>query len=158
MAQPMPESVKSVRVGVALPAAATPKSAKFEIKIGDDEVMILQAMEYSWYGTLQVGQNLVVAGLWRKSDEHPPGQIAENAGSPDMIWNRNEAISFVAESADAGRSGFVTFPRPLVLIRPPRLLLLTLTVTAVQYEARLYYALRRVSSDDLARLMVKDHA
>jgi len=155
--KPMPESVKSMWVGIPLANPGT-SDRRFDIKLGCKEVIVALAIDYSWIGSPTIGTDVVAAALWRKSDTIPAGTIWDNADSPDMVWNRTEALNVVAESIRAGFADHIAFPRPIALIRPPRLWVETQVVTGVTYEARLYYLIREINDEDLAKLMVKDHA
>ncbi len=157
MAQPMPESVKSVRVGTNA-VQAVMKGFKFEVLIAPDEVMILLAIDYWYHQANAVGVNIVEIGLWRKSDTDCHNTIFDGCSSPDMVFSRMTSDLAVAESIKMGDSAFITLPWPLVLIRPPRLMLKTTNITALLLDFRLWYLLRKVNDVDLAKLMVKDHA
>ena len=157
MAQPMPESVKSTRVGVPGIQAAK-KGFKFPCLIAPDEVMILLAIDYWWHSILAVGNNVMQFGIWRKSDADCPSSIFASGGSPDMIFSRVEKTLHVAESIKQGDRDFITLPWPMVLIRPPRLMVETAVMTSFVLDMRLWYLLRNVNDVDLAKLMVKDHA
>lgn len=155
MAQPMPESVKVARVGFAV--QGTIGGATFPIIMGRDEVIILMALAYWWRGTLAAGENRMELGLWRKSDVANDPAIVPYSDHTDMIWGTVSSSEMVAESLKNSDDDFVTFPWPMVLIRPPRLLARALIMTSPLVEARLYYHTREVSDIELAKLMVKDH-
>lgn len=132
----------------------------FDIKIGPKEVMILMGLHYWWYGTLQIGDNVAHLGLWRKTDSDPSATVWSSGAFQDMMWHRVTCISEGAagESVVSGDAAEITFPYPIVLIRSPRALIEVQTVINVAWSMRLYYLLREVSNEELAKLMVKDHA
>ncbi len=157
MAQPMPESVKTARVGINGPVNVL-SGFKFEVNIAPDEVMILLAIDY-WYNYVSaVGANEIQHALWRKSETDAPNTIFDAGGSPDMLFSRIDKVIQIAESLKTADKEFISLPWPLILIRPPRLMCRTVAVTAFTLEWRLWYLLRKVNDVDLARLMVKDHA
>ena len=154
MAQ-LSETVKMTRIGVVL-ASPGAEGYAFNINIASDEIMVLQSLYHWWTGTFVAGINTAEFTLWRKTDSNPPGYGFDD--SPDIVWHTRYKINFVTESINQGNDGYITFPSPLVLIRPPRLYVRTTTMTGANLEMRLYYILRKVSDIDLAKLMVKDHA
>jgi len=153
----MPESVKWVAVHqyIATPTGET--GFAFNLKLADDEVMMLLALHYWWSGVLAAGNGSVTLALWRKTDTDPSNVFDED-DSPDMIWSEKHGLKWVTESLVASKARDITFPWPIVLIRPPRAIIGTGLFTAMRVTMRLYYTLREVREEDLARLMVKDHA
>lgn len=142
----------------ALPTGALEGHA-FDVKLGDNEVMILKAMHYWWYGLLQPGINVGHFGLWRKTDSDPPANVWVSGAKTDMVWHGLAGVLYaVGQSIRATEGETITFPDPLVLIRPPRLVMIMELVQAVNWSMRIYYVLRKVSDEQLAKLMVKDHA
>jgi hypothetical protein len=154
----LPETVKSIEVHALISEAAPLEGHKYDIKIARDEVMVLLSLYYWWYGVLNAGANTVNIGLWRKTDSNPPVGIWAAGALEDMVWSKQETVQFVTESVKASSSEHVIFPRPIVLIRPPRLLLRTSFITGVAFSVRLYYQLVNVTPEELTKLMVKDHA
>lgn len=153
----MPESVKT-SYQVIIQAAPSPKEGSpFQILIGHDEVMVLLGLHYFWTMGFGAGNNVVDIGLWRKTDTDPTRSIPEETGD-DMIWSEEATVLFVTESISSSEHREFIFPKPLVLIRAPRLMWRYTVGTDFVLGMRLYYELREVTEVELAKLMIKDHA
>lgn len=153
----LPETIKSI-IAVYSAIEAVKVGKRFELALGPNEVMVVLAIDYNFHGTVAAGNNVIRWGLWRKTDALPAGSIHALAGSQDMIFSRISSAEFVTESLASSGDGFITLPWPLVLIRPPQLLYRTSDYATMSLMVRLWYVLHEVSNDELAKLMVKDHA
>ena len=151
----LPESVKVARAGMSV--ALTLEGTPFPMHLGDNEVAILLSLYYWWYGALGAGSNNAGMGLWRKTDSDPPGGDLLTDHT-DMLWNIIESVEFVTESVVASGKDHIIFPWPLVLIRPPRLMTWMQVFASLRVEVRLFYLIQEISDEELAKLMVKDHA
>lgn len=154
----LPESVKSTEVNGFIAAGGALEGHAFDVKLADDEVMILKQLQYWWYSTLVAGANIVHFGLWRKTDSDPPANIWDTGEAQSMVWHRLMS-TFYAAAASVDPNGFDTidFPYPIILIRAPRCMVMTQTMTNFAWSMRLYYSLYKVTARELAELMVKDH-
>ncbi|MBA7687601.1 hypothetical protein ES703_96065 [subsurface metagenome] len=152
MAQALPESVKMVRAQLSLDTSMG--GVKFPIHLGDDEVAVLLSLYWYWSMAATAGYNIVQLGLWRKTDTDPAAMESEHT---DMIWEGVSALSYVTESLQLSGSEHIILPWPLILVRAPRLVGLRIGAIAAVYM-RLYYLIQKVSDEELAKLMVKDHA
>ncbi|MBA7682112.1 hypothetical protein ES703_90458 [subsurface metagenome] len=149
----LPESVKIARVELPLDLALS--GSPFPVNMGHDEIMVLLSLYCTWEMTATAGYDIVRFGLWRKSDTDP---VAMRTDHTDMIWETSDVRLFVTESMAFSSREHIVFPHPLVLIRPPRLVGLRVQTAGAHVDMRLYHIIRKVSSDELAKLMVKDHA
>lgn len=149
----LPESVKIARAG--LPLALTLEGLPFPVNLGQNEVMVLLSLYYTFEITVTVGFCTTRFGLWRKTDTNPAAMQTDHT---DMIWETGDARVYVNESTESSDREHVIFPWPLILIRPPRLVGLRIQADASHVDMRLYYLIQKVSDEKLAELMVKDHA
>ncbi len=153
MAQPMPESVKVAPARLALDTGI--KGVVFPMKLGVNEVAILLSLYYAAEMSGTAGYNILRYGLWRKSDTDPAAMEDDHT---DMIWETADVNMFITESISFLTKEHVVFPWPLTLIRAPRLVGLRSNTVGGSINMRLYYLTRTVKDEDLAKLMVKDHA
>ena len=151
----LPESVKTCRTGIETTTSKT--GSPFPMTLGTDEIAILLSFYYWWRGVVAAGNNVINIGLWRKTDTDSPS-AGLTIDHTDMVWNLCENINFVTESVKQSGKEHVILPYPLVLIRAPRLEAYRSTFTAVAVEMRLFYFIEKVTDEELAKLMVKDHA
>lgn len=128
----------------------------FGLKLGDKEVMAVWSMYYWAILGLAAGASQVWMGLWRKTDSNP--ETADWTRKSDFLWDRICSHHFITESLEADDSEQVGFDPPLVLIRAPRLVARRSTAASGTVKMRLYYTIEKVTDEELARLMVKDHA
>ena len=149
----LPESVKIARVELALELALG--GLPFPVNLGQDEVMVLLSLYYTFEVTATAGYDIVRFGLWRKSDVNP---VAMRTDHTDMIWETSDVRLFITESLSFSGREHVIFPWPLILIRSPRLVGLRAQTAGAHVDMRLYYLIQKVSDEKLAELMVKDHA
>jgi len=153
---PLPESVK-VALATFVPDA-TVTGDTFDMNLGINEVAVMLSLYYWWKGVPAAGGNFCRMAIWRKSDEkYDPAGLVFNRHT-DIIWDLMEIYNFVTESVWCGGKGHVIFPWPVILIRPPRLLAQVALMTTPIVSARIYYLIQKVSDEELAKLMVKDHA
>ena len=148
----LPESVKIARAQLNLDTSL--EGAKFPVYLGDDEVAVLLSIYYYWSMAATAGFNVAQFGLWRKTDTDPAAMESDHT---DMIWEGVSALSYVTESLQLSGSEHIILPWPLILVRAPRLVGLRIGAIAAVYM-RLYYLIQKVSDEELAKLMVKDHA
>jgi len=153
MGNQLPETVKIARADLAGVTALV--GTPFPMNLGVNEVAILLSFYWSAIGTPVAGTNLGYIGLWRKTDADPAAIMVVHT---DMIWSLRVQILHVAETVRSSWHEHVILPWPLILIRAPRLIGLSDTFTAVTIQMRLFYTIQKVSDEELAKLMVKDHA
>ena len=153
MSDQLPETVKIAWAELSLDTSIS--GSPFPLHLGVNEVAILLSFYYHWRGGSGVGDNLASVGIWRKTDTDPTGIFIAHT---DMIWTLSEGNRFIAESVWQSGKEHVILPWPLVLIRAPRLVGLREIFTSVTVDMRLFYIIQKVSDEELAKLMVKDHA
>ncbi|MBA7678312.1 hypothetical protein ES703_86585 [subsurface metagenome] len=150
----LPESVKTSRVSIA--ADTSMGGVPFPMHLGDNEVAVLLSIWYFWYGAPTAASNIVYFGLWRKTDSDPS---AMGTAHTDMLWRLSEhVLSAVGGTVRTSGKGHVILPWPLILIRPPRLVGLRAAFASATVDMQLFYTIQKVSDEELAKLMVKDHA
>jgi len=148
------ESLKSI--GIDDLGSLTITGVKAPIGLGNDEIIELMALDYNLaVSNMGVGSNSVCLGLYRKSEKLPRG-IGYNEDS-DMIWSLRWRQRFVTESLEASKNGHIAFPSSIMLIRPPQMVHRYSGYTGLVVHLRLYYKIRRVSKEEIAKLMLKDH-
>lgn len=151
--QRMPESVKMASARLSLDTGVT--GVVFPLRLGMNEVAVLLSLYYAGYMLPTAGYNVLMFGLWRKSDTDPPAMESDHT---DMLWETVDSRQYTTESLSFTVREHVIFPQPLALLRAPRLVGTRLNTTAAYINMRLFYFNRTVSDEELARLMVKDHA
>jgi len=149
----LPESVKIARARLSLDVSLA--GVPFPLNLGTNEVAILLSFYYHWFGVATAAANTIYMGIWKKTDTNPP---VISTSHTDMIWNLIETLTFVTESLKQSGKEHVILPQPLVLVRAPRLVGFHASFTSATLEMRLFYRIQRVSDEELAKLMVKDHA
>ena len=149
----LPETVKISRQ--ELVSVTTKVGTPFPMNLGPNEVIVLLSFYWNIIGSMNAGVNIGYMGLWRKTDSNPPAMVT---GHTDMIWSIRVQNYFTTESVISSWNEHVILPWPLVLIRPPRLIGLATVMTGVSMEMRLFHIIQEVTDEELAKLMVKDHA
>lgn len=147
------ETLKTKAVNITPSAIET--GVKFDIPLGNLEVIELKSLFYSTDGSLAAGLNQIIFGLYRKSDVLSMAGIMGD--EDDIIWNTKLSTQFVTESLKCGWSKMIHFPNQLILIRPPSLIAQQNVITVYHLLVRLYYIIRRVSKDEWTKLLIKDH-
>lgn len=137
------------------PLSLIEEGKKFNINLGDSEVIELKSLYYCTGGDLGVGLNQITFGLYRKSDVSSMSGIMKDEA--DIIWSTRLTTKFVTESLKCGWTDMIHFPSPLILIRPPSIIAQESVITVYSLLVRIYYLIRRVSKVEMAKLMMKDH-
>lgn len=147
----LPESVKVAKVKRPITSASTLYYDEIPIKPNLDEIALLLGIKWIVYNS---GANTVYCLLWKKSAPKTDSLIlTSNFYSEDVIDYHLIAVAGV--NSDVKQ---YALPYPLVLLRCPQLVTYasvgstTGTVTVV-----CWYVTQKVSKEELARLMVKDH-
>lgn len=125
---------------------------------GEDEVALLLATNWLLVNTVA---NRIEALIWRKAHPATKGNIfAQFVIEEDVIdYEQNFMVSTTAAGEWQGTvARYKVYPQPLVLIRPPQLVTVGLVGTSGLVVVTCYYTLQRVTDEQLAKLMVKDHA
>jgi hypothetical protein len=129
---------------------------KFNLNVGDKEVIEVRSLYcYMAVMGLTAGCNSVYLGLYRKSEKLPKNIGYKDDG--DMIWSTRWQRHFVTESVGSSKSEYIIFPKPIILLRPPQLVHQYNNFVSVVVQMRLYYTIKKLSSQELAKLMIKDH-
>lgn len=149
----LPETVKIARVGLS--ATTNFEGDRAPINLGRDEVVLLMSLYYWWSAFLSAGENIINIGLWKRTDTDPPAVLTDHT---DLIWSTRHVKKFVTESVSASGNELIHFPKPLILIRPPRVIASRAIATSATVDVRLFYQILKVSKDQMAMLMMKDHA
>lgn len=135
---------------------------KIPIYPGKDEVAILlsykiQAIPGGIGPTLAAGYL-----LWRKSDKDWP---APTLDSERILQQKGVIAGGILHWDGVGGSGgnlseSFMFPYPIVLVRPPQLVMEVFNNTGDDVDILLqaYYLIEKVSKAELQEIMVKDHA
>lgn len=159
------ETVKVARTGLAA-LTLDDAQGKIEIYCGKGEVALLLAIRCGIFPDMAtIASARGYFALWRKSDKE-----IEGLGNTSTYWQSKDDLIYWdiigwyrEDAANAhGSSGIVQFksfylPKPLVLIRAPRFTLYSNCPSTVSGYMDLYYTNVKVSKDELAKLMVKDH-
>lgn len=144
-------------VAIIRPYPGIVKGKRFNIVLGNQEGIVLKALTYN-FDVPEVGSQIMESGLYRKSDKNPDS-IWDSEDS-DIIWATRDVNHFVAESFLRSVGKMIHFPDSIILIRPPRLITRLPNVLPGNpngYVMRLYYHIKKLSKDDLTKLMIKDH-
>lgn len=147
------ESLKTV-LNFIVPSGAV-KGVKFDINLGNNEVIILEALYYSHNMVPAVGMNATSLGLYRKSEKLPVTIFSNN--DSDLIWSNKDVGKFVVETMKVSWSEMIYFPLGFTLIRPPQLLGQFTGGASDGIMMRLYYRIKKISDAEMAKLMLKDH-
>lgn len=130
---------------------------KFALNLGKNEVAELLAIYQ--HANMAAVDHVIRYGVYRKSDSAPV--LADHdATSEDNNWILISAI----HSGAATYLGPIIFdkmikmPPGIVLVRSPRLVVESLQAILVVFVLTLYYRVKTVSNDELAKLMVKYHS
>lgn len=162
----MLETVKVALAGGVTISSA--KQVKIPIALGDLEVALLHKIRVVCDQSQSASAWVMNWALWRKSDaDYTAGKeirvinVAEHgdfiaAGSIMNQYNLQGAAGLAQGRYNL--SDDFTFPKPMVVIRPPQILVKTAGTSGFIFGVLLYYTTLEVSKDELARLMVKDHA
>ncbi|MBA7681229.1 hypothetical protein ES703_89566 [subsurface metagenome] len=125
---------------------------------GEKEVALLLAT--NWLLVSPVA-NRLEGLIWKKAHPAVKANIfTQYVQEEDVIdYEQTFIISTTAEGIWQGSIGrYKAYPQPLVLIRPPQLVTIGLVMTSGIVVVTCYYVFQRVTDEQLAKLMVKDHA
>lgn len=154
----MPESVKVLTLAGRTENTQV-GSTRIDWALGRNEIAIMLGIRVVFQNDIGLDNDLNWA-IFRKSEAEPP---------PTLILYAQQALSdFVAGgriATDISGPGLnalncsddFLFPYPLVLIRPSQFLTESKS-SLVEWVAYLYYLTQEVTDEQLAKLMVKDHA
>lgn len=146
----LPETVKIEKVSLTCDGNVV--TAKADWGIGPKEVAVLLAVRFI-VDTLP--DNAVWFWALNRKSQGQPSEItmAETAGLTDIIaGGGGSTLTKVGQFCAAED---FTFPYPVILLRPSQIMVEG--TTGITCGAYLYYLVERVSDEDLAKLMVKDH-
>lgn len=158
----LPQQVIIARRAIAIVGASTLEAYEIPLGLGEDEVAIVLAAKLAHRGasTAHVQQ-----WLSRRSTKKIPTDLtwANEAGS----WQDDGSVfdwfaSFKTEHTAVGVENrsceeYKVYPYPIVLIRDPSMLVFS-NMATVLCTVILYYLIEKVTNEQLAKLMVKDHA
>lgn len=153
--QKLIESVKVSRAFV-INTAAEQIAAKFKINMGRNEVVILLA--YYLQVVFSAAAQTIFGGIYRKSEvvDSDPG-TTEAVEDENWVHWASWAAGLAAFTGNTTQKEYFQLPYPMVLIRPPQLVMDNQQAASVSMNGTLYYVTERLSDIEIAKLMVKDH-
>lgn len=160
----LPATVKVAGVSLYVPAAATVYGVKLPVHMGKNEILVVLAARFVFEPTTSEHDMMILWGMWRKSEAtwpHTTLSILNLAEEADIV-----ASGGMVQASSVGATGIsigtitedFVFPYPLVLIRAPQILFESPDNSEFPVGLWVYYLTQRVTDDELAALMVKDHA
>lgn len=155
----LPETVKVAHWYLAVSTGVVVSRAQIQgMGIGKNEVAILLGLKWIIDSDLS-GVNFVLRmALWRKSDvawQYGNLQQLNIQYEKDIVWSM-KTTRLDLNSMGKEEDTFI-FPYPVVLIRKPQIIGHA-SLAAVTTGGFLYYVTEQVTDEQLAKLMVKDHA
>lgn len=153
----LPETVKRAQITIFSSGAGSQDQKKLPIKPGDKEVAILLGCQFTL-----VGSNISFfyrTGIYKKSDVTPAmsGGYTDFDSNEHWIYVQPDVQVPSVAGSRAIRWQFF-FPYPIVLLRPPQWCGYAIDDTGGWRATCLaYYLLQKVTDEQLAKLMVKDH-
>lgn len=157
----LPETIKVAKCGypAGVPAGPGLTYIPVPVQMGPQEVALLHALQWI-IATAAPNADSLQSVLWRKS---LPAQKAnllttwrEDTDVIDYYATENYWGSDVGYG-DPYKQIYKVLPRPLLLIRPPQLVAVSATANT-SVNLWLWYTVITVTDEELARLMIKDHA
>lgn len=137
-------------------ASLTITGKKANLNIGEKEVIELRSLHYYMCALgVAAGANSVYLGLYRKSEKLPKSIGYGN--DSDEVWATRWVEKFVTESISLSKNGYIVFPKPILLLRPPQMVHQYSNFIGLDIQMRLYYTIKKLPSQELAKLMIKDH-
>lgn len=161
----LPETVKFAKIGYVCTADAnTVDGRDFKLMLGPKEIALLLSIRvFIDFAPITDGE--AVWALYRKS--LPAALTQDDMGATPHFWAEKDDICAYGCVRYKGEPGGgnagnqmddYVFPHPLVVIRNPALWIINRQGSSFPHFAMLYYLTRTVTDEDLAKLMVKDHA
>lgn len=159
MAQ-LPEQVLTAKCGSGLLGAFAEKALLVPIDLGELEIALLLAYDLQFIMPPNIGNARASAYLTRETmplDTDTGDVIARWATLKSVIIAQGVVTNDAGNAGALDRCFYRVLPYPVILIRPP-----TIVVegnnAAIALNVILWYVRQEVTRDQLAHLMVKDHA
>lgn len=139
--------------------SGTLQSTRIPVSLGSDEVGLLMASNIQ-VDQQTAGSNYVKSWIYKKSEKVPTKTDWINTGwlSDDSVMDYSLYRQVQATAVGFGITSsrdYKVYPEPLIFIRPPSLL----TYGGAAYlELFLWFKTVKMTKEQIAKLMVKDHA
>ena len=163
----LPEQVRIAKNRVVIAAASTLQYEEIPMEMGEDEVALLLAyqMIFEDITPLEGAHYRTEAYIWRKSQPKTYPTIRSHwaEDSDTITFDVHDFIyqGYGVPHPVFSKSWYKVLPYPVVLIRPPSLISYATgdpePPTGMRVYSLCWYVLQKVTDEQLAKLMVKDH-